>query len=130
MVVGAIAIDVAGAGGVVVLPDAEVAVDHTVVQPEDWVAGRGIYVAHDATDAVMAVGVRTLLSAPGKVLVVVQRPAAVDDVGVGVGRVGGIAVAGEAVVLVELGRAGTDVQGKVGKLLWEVSHTVAEQGSG
>lgn len=92
-------------------------VDHAVVKPEDWVAGRGVHVAHHAADAVVPVRVRALLRALGKVLVVVQRPAAVDDVCVGVGRVARVAVAREAVVLVGCAGAGPDVQREVGELL-------------
>lgn len=97
------------------MPDAEVAVDEGVVQPEDGVGGRGIRVAHDGSDAVVAVGVSTTLRAPchlrkGAVLV-----AAVYHGRVGVGQGGAVAVAGETVASV--GCAGSDVDGEVGELL-------------
>lgn len=117
------AVNVASAGTVGVLPDAEVTVNHAVVEPEDWVTGRSIHVAHDAADTVVPVGVRALLSALGEVLVVLQRLATVDDVGVDLGQVVVVAVAREAVVLVGGAGTGANVQGKVGELLGQVSYT-------
>lgn len=115
------AVDVRKACAVGVLPDAEVAVDHAVVEPEDWVTGGSIHIAHDTADTVVAVGVSTLFGALGEVLVVLQLLAAVDDVGVDVDGVAVVVVTGEAVVLVSGALAGADVQGEVGELLDIVS---------
>jgi hypothetical protein len=60
-------IDVAHTRPVRVLPDAEVAVNEAVVQPEDGVGGRGVGVLHDSTDTVVTPSVRTTLGTAGHV---------------------------------------------------------------
>jgi hypothetical protein len=108
-------INVAQTERVLVLPDAEVAVDEGVVQEEDGVGGRAVRVGHDSADAVVAPRVRGTLRAAGHVAVCALVVASVNHtlVGVGGGRV--VVVAGKAMKLVA--GAGTDVDGEVGELL-------------
>lgn len=103
----------------VVLPDAEVAVDKTVVQEEDGVGGGSVGILHDGADTIVAPGVGTSLGARGHVRVRAARVAGVDDGVACVDGLGVVAVAREAVALVA--RAGTDVDGEAGELLRFVS---------
>lgn len=94
-------------------------VDEEVVQPEDGVAGGCVHVAHDAADAVVAVGVRAALSASRHVLegrVDIRVVARVDPVLVGVLGKACVAVALQAMGTGVAG-AGTDVDADVGELL-------------
>ena len=79
------------------MPDAEVAVNEAVVQPEDGVSGRGIGVLHDGSDAVVAPGVRTRLGALGHAGKVAVGVALVYVGRVAVLRLRGVAVARQAV---------------------------------
>jgi hypothetical protein len=103
------AVDAVYTSRVLVLPDAEVAVNKAVVQPEDGVGRRRPGVLHDGANAVVSPGVRATLGARGHVGVAVLVVAAVDHGGVGVDRLGVVVVAGQAVEVVVL--AGTDVDG-------------------
>lgn len=107
--------DLSDAGvAAVVLPDAEVAVDKSVVQEEDRVGGRGVGVLHDRANTVVAPSVGTTLSAGGHIGVGGTRVAGIDDGGARVGSLGVITVTGETVTLVA--RAGTDVDGETSEL--------------
>jgi hypothetical protein len=102
------------------LPDAEVAVDKGVVEPEDGVGGGAVRVLHDGADAVVAPSVRTALGAVGHAGKVAVRVALVHVVGVAVLRLCGVAVAGKAMGLVA--GAGSNVDGEVGEGLQWVSY--------
>jgi hypothetical protein len=107
------------AGGVSVLPDAEVVVDESVVEEEDGVGGRGVDVGHDAANAIVAVGVGTTLGAGSHVLIGridVGVMAGVNPGLVGVGGQRGVAVALQAMGAAD-GGAGADVDGNVGESL-------------
>jgi hypothetical protein len=104
---------------VLVLPDAEVAVNEAVVQPEDGVGGRSPGVLHDSADTVVSPGVRTTLGAASHAGIVALVVASVYHLRVGVGSLGVVVVTGEAVEVVIL--AGTDVDSQVGELLRIVS---------
>jgi len=117
------AVDGVDAVGVSVLPDAEVAIDESVMQPKGRVGRGPVDILHDGTDAVVSPSVGATFSA-GPHAVVVGPGVALVDVGrVAVGRLGAVAVASQAVNLVV--RAGTDVDGKVGELA--IGNTVAAE---
>lgn len=108
-VVGPEAVDRGAARGLLVLPDAEVAVDEGVVQEEGRVAGGGVHVGHDGADTVVSPGMGTALSTSGHVGESVAVLAGLDHGGAGVTGLGGVAVAGETVAHVSGARA--DVEG-------------------
>jgi acetolactate synthase regulatory subunit len=110
-----VSVDAAQTSRVLVLPDAEVAVDEAVMQPENGVGGRAVGVLHDGSNTVVAPGVRTTFRAGSHAGEVAVGVALVHVVGVAVLRLCAVAVAGEAVNLVA--GSGTDVDGEVGKLL-------------
>jgi hypothetical protein len=93
-------INVAQTERVLVLPDAEVAVDEGVVQEEDGVGRRSVCVGHDSADTVVTPGVRGALGALGHVAVSALAVAAVNHALVGVGGGGVVVVAGKAMELV------------------------------
>jgi hypothetical protein len=91
-----------------VLPDAIIAIDEGVMQPEHGIPGARVHVGHDGADAVVAPRVRAPLGATRHARVVRVRVARVDDVGVGVGGELAVAVARQAVRPVVT--AGADVE--------------------
>lgn len=99
----------------VVLPDAEVAVDESVVKEENGVGGRGVGVLHDGANAVVSPGVSTTLGAGGHVGVSGTGVASVDDGVTGVDGLSIVTVASQAVANVAGTRA--DVDGETGELL-------------
>lgn len=102
-----------------VLPDAEVTVDESVVQPEGWVGRRTVDILHDGTDTIVSPSVGATFSALPHAVIVGPGVALVDIRRVAVGRLGAVAITSQAMNLVA--RAGTDVDGKVGKLLFRIS---------
>lgn len=82
------------------MPDAEVAVDETMVQPEDGVGGRTVGVLHDSSDTVVAPSVRTTLGAGSHTSKVAVSIALSNVVGVAVLRLCAVTVAGKAMRLV------------------------------
>jgi hypothetical protein len=111
--------------GVRVLPDAEVAVDESVVQPEGWVSGRTVDILHDGADTVVAPGVGTTFSTGSHVGVGVTRVASVNHVVAGVDGLGVVVVTGKAMALVA--GSGADVDSQVGELLEHVSLALMER---
>lgn len=92
--------DAGGAGRVGVLPDAEVAVDEGVVQPEDRVGRRCVDVLHDGSDTVVTPGVRPSLSAISHAVEIAESIALVDVGRVAVGRLGAVAGTSKTMELV------------------------------
>jgi hypothetical protein len=113
------AVDRLGTRRGLVLPDAEVAVNEAVVQPEDGVRGRAVGVLHDSTDTVVSPSVGRTLGATGHAGVVVLVVATIHELGTGVDSLGVIVVTGKTMEVVVC--AGTDVDSQVSELLSLVS---------
>jgi hypothetical protein len=103
-----------------VLPDAEVAVDEAMVQPEDGVSRRAVGVLHDSTDTIVSPSVRRTLGATGHAGIIVLVVATVDELGAGVDGLGVVIVTGKAMEVVVC--AGTNVNCQVGELLYLVNY--------
>lgn len=108
-----------------VLPDTEVAVNEAVVQPEDGVCGRAIGVLHDSTNTVVSPSVRTTLGATGHTSIVALVVATIDVLRATVDSLRVVIVTGKAMEVVV--RAGTDIDGQVGKLLKPISRASREE---
>ena len=110
-----VTIDGADTVGILVLPDAPVAVNEAVVKPEDGVSRRGPNVKHNRSNAIVAPGMRTGLSASSHASKVAHAVAVVNVALVAVSGPLGVVVTSEAVRLVVLTR--TDIKSEVGELL-------------
>lgn len=109
------ATDAVDASRVLVLPDAEVAVNEEVVQPEDGVGRRGKGILHDSSDTVMTPGVRSSLRALSHAGIIAKGVALVDVCLVAVGGLSAVTIARKTMDLVAL--AGTNVECEIGELL-------------
>jgi hypothetical protein len=102
-------VNVVDTGRVLVLPDAEVAVNKAVVQPKDRVGGRRPGVRHDSSDTVVTPCVGGTLGAAGHITVGALVVASINHALVCVCSLAVVVVASEAMKVVV--RAGSDVDG-------------------
>jgi hypothetical protein len=108
-------VDVVDTAPVRVLPDAEVAVNEGVVQPEDGVGGRCVGILHDSADTVVTPSVRTTLGTAGHGGVRALCITSIHHVRVCVGSLRVVVVTRKT--MEGVARAGSNVDRKVSELL-------------
>jgi hypothetical protein len=114
-----LAIDVVQAGTVLVLPDAEVPVDESVVQEEDGIGRGSVGVLHDRANSIVSPGVCATFGAARHVRVVRFVVAAIDQRGRTVLSRTIVVVASKTMKVIIRARA--HINGQIGKLLATMS---------
>jgi hypothetical protein len=108
-------VDAVDTVAVLVLPDAEVAVNEGVVQPEDGVGGRCEGILHDSADTIVTPSVRTTLGTAGHLGVRALGITSIHHVRVCVGSLRVVVVTRKT--MEGVARAGPNVDRKVSELL-------------